>query len=155
MEKETITISIEEYKELLNIKSNKDFEDEECEREQAENELEATRQTLKEKLFELCKKNGEACEVVNSIIEQDPNLVCQVFDNYSPLEVPGALLDLMEGQDYQDPVTGKTFTLSEWLDFFHNFEDYNTVETLHERCTELYNQKQELINKLQELLRES
>lgn len=155
MEKETITISIEEYKELLNIKSDKDFEDEEYKREQAEKEQEAACQTLKKKLFKLCKENGEACEVINSIIELDPNLVCQVFDNYSPLEVPGALLDFMEGQDYQDQVTGKTFTLSEWLDFFHNFEDYNTVDTLHERCTELYSQKQELLNKLQELLRES
>lgn len=106
-------------------------------------------------MFQLCKENSEACEVVNSIIDQEPDLVCQVFDNYSPLEVPGALMDFMEGEYYSDPVTGETYTLSEWPDFFHNPEDYGTVETLHDRCIELYNQKQELLKNLQTFISES
>lgn len=41
MEKETITIPIEVYNELLRIKSEIDYEEEENEREQAEKEQEA------------------------------------------------------------------------------------------------------------------
>lgn len=64
-------------------------------------------------------------------------------------------MDFMEGEDYSDPVTGETYTLSEWPDFFHNLEDYGTIETLHDRCIELYNQKQEHLKKLQTFISES
>lgn len=156
MEKEnTITIPIEEYKMLLDIKSEQDYEEEVQVREKEEKEYEVAKNTLLQKMFGLCVELGDATKVVNTIIEEDPGLVCEVFDKSNPIDTPGELMDFLEGNDYEDPITGETYTLSSWIDFFHTPEDYGTVEVLHNRCIELYNQKQDLLNKIQKLIEES
>lgn len=156
MEKEqTITIPLEHYQELCNIKSEKDYDDEEKYREQTEKEYACAKNTLKKKMFDLSIENSEACEVVNSILEQNPDLVADVFETSSPFEIEGDIMDFVEGQDYHDPIIGETFTLSDWTQFFHNPEDWNTIEILHERCKQLYRQKQELLEKLLALIKES
>lgn len=155
MEKETITIPIEEYKELLDIKSDRDYEEEEQVREQEEKDYEAARNTLAKKMFDLCVEYSDPTEVVNSIIDQEPELICEVFSSYSPFEIHGAVMDFVEDQDYHDPITDETYTLSSWCDFFHDPEDYGTVEYLHERCKKLFQQKQELLNQLKGIIKES
>lgn len=156
MEKEqTISIPVELYEELQNIKSEKEYEEDEKYREQTEKEYESAKNSLKKKMFDLCVENSDACEVVNSILDRNTDLVADVFETSSPFEIEGDIMDFVEGQDYHDPIIGETFTLSDWTQFFHNPEEWNTVEILHERCKELYKQKQELLDKLQALLKES
>lgn len=156
MEKEqTITIPVEDFQELMEIKKEREFNEDEMYREQTEKEHESAVKSLTEKMFNLCSSNSEARDLVNSIREQDPRLVVEVFENSSLLEVDGDILDFVEGQEYHDPIIDETYTLSEWAEFFHNPEDWNTIEVLHERCKELYHQKQELLDKLQTLIKES
>lgn len=146
-ETEMITIPLEEYQILMDIKSEKDYEEDVSYREQQEKEEESARNRLLKKMYDLCIEFDDATDVVNTIIEEDSALVAEVFYNYSPLEIPGALMDFMEGTDYEEPIIGETKTLKDWIDLLHDPEDLKNV--LLERCEELYKEKQDLIQSIQ------
>lgn len=148
--KEFITISVEEYKALRSLQAEKEIDEEVAYKK----EIEEQRYALAEKMFELCKEIDDPCELANDIITEDAALVTEVFDNYSPLETSGALMDFIEGYDYYDPITNVAHSLRDWCDFFHNPEDNNTVEELYDRCKELYNQKNEIIKQTKALIDE-
>lgn len=148
--KEFIRISVEEYEALRSLQAEKEIEEEVAYKK----EIEEQRNALAEKMFELIMEMviDDPCELANDIITEDAALVTEVFENYSTLEDPEILMDFIEGYDYHDPITNETRTLKDWIDFFHNPEDNNTVEELYNRCKELYNQKNEIIKELKGLV---
>lgn len=152
-DKEEITIPISEYEMLHNAYEDAQYAEEEKYAQEEEQRKDNAYKVLNKALFELCKTCGETCQLADEITTKNPNLVTDALgDSY---ETAQYLQEHIEDALYYDPIIGQSLSFSEWMDFFHNNEDMNTVEELLDRCEKLYAEKQALLDKLQNFINEA
>lgn len=61
-----------------------------------------------------------------------------------PYDVYPQLEDYWDSMDYEDPVTGLSFTYRDWAEYFANWEHRKVYDRLNEVCEQLYEANRKL-----------